>query len=104
MQGKFLRMHMLKDATIEQYEEVVPKVIRIWKRKYQITEYVGCLEISKGGYKHVHMFVKTDVSCQREHCNKNLINYFNEDEVIAVNIKIISDLDLVKLVLKEESK
>jgi len=51
---------MLKDATIEQYEDVVPKVIRIWKRKYQITEYVGCLEISKGGYKHVHMYVKTD--------------------------------------------
>jgi len=51
---------MKEDATNEDYMRIVPAVIKVWKRKFNFNEYLGCLEISKEGYKHVHMYLNTN--------------------------------------------
>ena len=57
--GIFLRMNIAKEKkdNINNYEKVMKSFIRYCKDKYNMEEYVACLELSEGEYMHIHMYI-----------------------------------------------
>jgi len=65
--GIFLKLYVSKDTKdiINFYEKVIGKIIRKWKDKYSMKEYAACLERSKEGFLHVHIYINQFMPLKR---------------------------------------